>query len=90
MQQAGHNMMLSNDDVQWNWTLLSQCIESEDNAIELLCEIVKLWVTIRGFSLATWLKVGFLGHVLQTDPQASPYLQEGDSAVFRARQHKCL
>ena len=42
MQQAGHNMMLSNDDVQWNWTLLS----------------VKLWVIIRGFSLAaTWLEI---------------------------------
>ena len=48
----------SNDDVQWQWTLISQCIDSEDDAIWLLNEIVKLYVTIRGFSIAaTWMEV---------------------------------
>lgn len=40
------------DDVQWHWTILSACIESEDDAVELLREIVQLCVTIRGFSMA--------------------------------------
>lgn len=50
--------IVNNEDIQWYWTLLSQCIDAEDHAIELLQEIVKLWVTIRGFALAaTWLEV---------------------------------
>jgi threonine/homoserine/homoserine lactone efflux protein len=48
----------NNDEVQWHWTLISQCIDSEADAVELLHQIVLLWVTIRGFSLAaTWLEV---------------------------------
>lgn len=44
--------------VQGRWTLLSQCIDSEEDAIELLKEIVTLWVTVRGFSItATWMEV---------------------------------
>ena len=50
--------IVADDNIQWHWTLLSQCIDSEDLAIELLREIVKLWVTIRGFSLAaSWMEV---------------------------------
>jgi hypothetical protein len=46
------------EDVEWNWTLLSQCIDTESNAIELLEAIVTLWVTIRGHSItATWMEV---------------------------------
>lgn len=46
------------EDVQRHWTLISQSIDSEEYAIELLHEIVKLWVTIRGFALAaTWMEV---------------------------------
>ena len=46
-----------NEDVQWYWTLISQSIDSEEDAVELLHEVVKLWVTIRGFSLAaTWME----------------------------------
>ena len=41
--------------VHWNWTLISQCIDSEIDAIELLKQIVTLWVTILGFSYtAMW------------------------------------
>ncbi len=47
-----------NEDVQWHWTLISQCIDSEEDAVELLHEIVFLWVTVRGFSLAaTWMEM---------------------------------
>lgn len=50
-------MVTSNDDVQWSWTLISECIDSEEDAIELLQELVTLWVTVRGFSVtATWIE----------------------------------
>ena len=50
--------IVKNEDIQWHWTLISQCIDSEKDAVELLEEIVSLWVTIRGFSLvATWMKL---------------------------------
>ena len=50
--------IVDHDDVQWHWTLISQCIDSEEHAVELLQEIVFLWVTIRGFSLtATWMEL---------------------------------
>ena len=46
------------EDVQWNWTLISQCIDVEKDAIELLRDIITLWVTVRGFSItATWMEV---------------------------------
>ena len=49
--------IVDSEQVQWNWILISQCIDSEDDAIELLKEIVTLWVTIRGFSItAMWWK----------------------------------
>ena len=45
-------------DHEWHWTLLSQCIDSEEDAVELLHNIIFLWVTIRGFSLAaTWMEM---------------------------------
>ena len=34
--------IVQDDDVQWYWILLSQNIHAEDNATELLTEIVKL------------------------------------------------
>ena len=46
-----------NEEVKWKWTIISQCINSDD-AIELLREIVTLWVTVRGFSItAMWMEV---------------------------------
>ena len=47
----------SNEDVQFMWALLSQDIDSEEDSVELLKDIVKLWITIRGFSIAsTWIE----------------------------------
>ena len=42
--------LVENEEIQWRWLLISQCVDSE-NAIELLQDIVKLWVTVRGFSI---------------------------------------
>lgn len=45
------------DDVQFYWTILSVDIPVEEHAMQLLEEIVGLWVTIRGFSIAGgWLE----------------------------------
>ena len=45
---------ISNDcDVQFYWTLISQDIDEECDAIELLLDIADMWITIRGFSLAS-------------------------------------
>ena len=43
--------IVRSEEVQWNWTLNSQCIDSEEHALELLCEIVTFWVTVWGFSI---------------------------------------
>ena len=44
--------------VQFQWALISQCIEKEEDACCLLDEIVKLYVTIRGFSVAAmWMEM---------------------------------
>ena len=44
-------------DVQFHWTLISQDIDEEEDAIELLTEISDMWVAIRGFSMASaWLE----------------------------------
>ena len=40
-----------NQDVQFQWSLVCQCIDEKD-ACWLLTEIVTLYVTIRGFSIA--------------------------------------
>ena len=49
--------MASDDNVQFYWAMLSVDIENEDHAIELLKEIIGLWVTMRGFSIAgCWLE----------------------------------
>ena len=50
--------IVKSQNIQWHWTLISQCIDSEEEAIELLNEIVTLWVTVRGFSItATWMEI---------------------------------
>jgi len=46
IEQIAHS-----EDVEWNWTLISQCIDVEDDAIELLRDTITLWVTVRGFSI---------------------------------------
>lgn len=42
----------SDEDVQFYWTILSVDIESEDQATLVLKQIIGLWLTIRGFSIA--------------------------------------
>ena len=44
--------MSSDELVQFYWTLLSVDIESEEEAVKLLKEVIGLWLTIRGFSIA--------------------------------------
>ena len=36
--------VIGSDDVHQNWALISQCLHSEDDALELLEDIVTLWV----------------------------------------------
>ena len=49
--------LITEDDVKFYWTLISQDIEKADHAVELLADIAHMWVTIRGFSLASsWLE----------------------------------
>ena len=45
----------SDELVQFYWTLLSVDIESEEEAVKLLKEVIGLWLTIRGFSIAATL-----------------------------------
>ena len=50
--------IVESEEVQFNWTLISQCINSEEEAIELLENIVTLWVTTRGFAItAMWMEI---------------------------------
>ena len=42
----------SDDDVLFHWCLISTDIDDEAASQELLRKIVKLWLTIRGFSTA--------------------------------------
>ena len=43
--------------VQFHWMLVSQDIDNMEHSEGLLREIVNLWVTIRGFSLAaSWME----------------------------------
>lgn len=49
--------VLGSESVQFFWTMLSVDIPNEECAIKLLHEIVALWITIRGFSIAgEWLE----------------------------------
>ena len=57
IKQSVIKAITEDDDVQFYWTLISQDIEKEDHAIELLLDIADMWVKIRGFSLASsWLE----------------------------------
>lgn len=49
---------VSNDtNVLFHWSMVSVDIADEQHAIQLLKEIIGLWVTIRGFSIAgAWLE----------------------------------
>ena len=50
--------VVQNDNVLFYWTLLSEDIEGEQESLELLRDIVELWLTIRGFSIASeWMEI---------------------------------
>ncbi len=44
--------VVSDDELQFHWCLISMDIDDEDASQELLSKIVQLWLTIRGFSTA--------------------------------------
>lgn len=47
----------SDQHVEFLWTLLSIDIDNDENSVELLKEIIELWITIRGFSMTSaWLE----------------------------------
>ena len=50
--QNVHDKIFNDEDVQFYWTLISQDIEESRSSEKLLKEIIKLWVTVRGFSIA--------------------------------------
>ena len=50
------NSIAGNSDVQFFWTLLSVDIETEAHATKFLKQIISIWLTICGNSIAgTWL-----------------------------------
>ena len=50
--------VLLNDNVQFYWIMLSTDIQDEQTSQDLLREIVELWLTIRGFSIAReWMEM---------------------------------
>ena len=49
--------IVSNGDIQFMWSMLSADIDTEAFACELLEEMIKLWLTIRGFStVSAWVE----------------------------------
>ncbi len=53
-----HDKVFCDEDVQFHWTLLSQHIQDSESSDELLKEIIKLWITIRGFSITGyWMEL---------------------------------
>lgn len=53
-----HDKVLEDDDVQFFWTLLCQETTLAEDSEALLKEFIKLWITIRGFSVAaSWMQV---------------------------------
>ena len=56
-KQNVHDVVVANEEVQFFWCVLSQDIDEPEHSEELLFEIVKLWVSIRGFSIvASWVE----------------------------------
>ena len=57
LQQNVIEKVVGCDDVQFQWSLLSVNIENAEDEQLVLQDIVKLWVTIRGYSIvATWME----------------------------------
>ena len=50
--------IMNSEDVEWNWTLICQCIDAEEDVIDLLQAIVNPLGHNQGFSItATWMEV---------------------------------
>ena len=57
LQQNVIEKVVGCDDVQFQWSLLSVNIENAEDEQLVIQDIVKLWVTIRGYSMvATWME----------------------------------
>ena len=64
--------VMEDEDLQFYWALTSQDIDSPEDCEQLLSDIVSLWVTIRGFSLAsTWMEEYKQSHKKTTQKAAS-------------------
>ena len=56
-RDAVFEALSNSEDIQFYWALVSADIHASDDAYELLQSTVKLWVTIRGYSLtAKWME----------------------------------
>ena len=56
-QRTVIDKVVQDEDVQFHWALINQDIDNPEDAEVLLLEVVKLWVTVRGFSLAaSWME----------------------------------
>ena len=65
-------LVCKDEDVQFYWSMLSIDIDTELNAALLLKEIVELWLTIRGYSIAgQWLEIYKTNKVLTTKKSKS-------------------
>ena len=48
---------MEDEDIEFLWSMLSVDISDRDEALQLLQNIVELWITVRGFSLAgSWME----------------------------------
>ena len=52
MKQTVMNAATTDDSVIFYRTLIALDIDDEEASLELFSEVIELWVTIRGFSLA--------------------------------------
>ena len=52
LRDAIIDSVASDEDVQFYWTILSVDIENEEKATLVLKQIIGLWLTVRGFSIA--------------------------------------
>ena len=51
------NSVAHDEDVLFHWSMSSIDIAEESHSAELLSNVISLWVTIRGFSIAsTWME----------------------------------
>lgn len=75
-----HTKVIENEDVQFHWTLLSQDIENAEDSIVLLQDIIKLYITVRGFSMVeSWNEV--YKNKEQTNTQKSTGLRKSLSGT---------